>query len=117
MRDLTLTTDSGPLRVVCLGAHADDIEIGCGGSLRDLLERNRRVEVQWIVFSASPARAKEARVSARLFLKGALKTSVTIHRFRDGFFPYDGARIKAAFESLKKSNPSPDLVLTHYRDD
>ena len=118
MRDLTLKADAGaPVHILCLGAHADDIEIGCGGLLLDLLARNRQVHVNWVVFSATPTRAKEAQVSARAFLNGAKSKRVTIHRFRDGFFPYDGAKIKKSFEALKRAIPNPDLVLTHYRDD
>ena len=118
MRDLTLRADSGkPLHILCLGAHADDIEIGCGGLILDLLERGLILNVHWVVFSASAVRTKEAKASARAFLAGAKAKTVRIHRFRDGFFPYDGARIKTAFEMLKRSIPSPDLVLTHYRDD
>jgi LmbE family N-acetylglucosaminyl deacetylase len=118
MRELTLRAENGgPLRVLCLGSHADDIEIGCGGLILDLLERDRPLDVCWVVFSASAARAKEARASARAFLRGAHNTTIAIHKFRDGFFPYEGASIKRAFEKLKRAIPSPDLVLTHYRDD
>jgi LmbE family N-acetylglucosaminyl deacetylase len=118
MRELMLRNDARtPLRVLCLGAHADDIEIGCGGLVLDLLRRGARLDVSWVVFSANPDRAREAKTSARTFLDGAHKKTITIHRFRDGFFPYEGAKIKQTFESLKRSTPSPDLVLTHYRDD
>jgi LmbE family N-acetylglucosaminyl deacetylase len=118
MRDLTLRAGAGaPVNILCLGAHPDDIEIGCGGLILDLLARNRQVNVSWVVFSATATRAREAQASARLFLNGAASKKVTIHRFRDGFFPYDGAKIKKAFEALKRSIPAPDLVLTHYRDD
>jgi LmbE family N-acetylglucosaminyl deacetylase len=104
-----------PLNVLCLGAHADDIEIGCGGLLLTLARR-RRLSVDWVVFSAAGARAAEARRGAALFLADAEQARVTTHRFRDGFFPYHGAAIKLVFERMKKS-VSPDLVLTHYRDD
>jgi LmbE family N-acetylglucosaminyl deacetylase len=118
MRDLTLAADPGtPIRVLCLGAHADDIEIGCGGLILDLLQRHRLADVNWVVFSATAVRAREAQASARLFLNGAKSKKVTVHRFRDGFFPYDGAKIKTAFEALKRAIPAPDLVLTHYRED
>jgi LmbE family N-acetylglucosaminyl deacetylase len=103
------------LNVLCMGAHSDDIEIGCGGLLLTLA-RTRRLAVDWVVFSAHGARAEEARRGAALFLKGSDRSRVTTHRFRDGFFPYEGAAIKAVFERMKRS-PSPDLVLTHYRDD
>ena len=97
-------------------AHADDIEIGCGGLLLRLVQSVSRIDIDWIVFSAAAERAREARRSAALFLKGAGRTRVTLKRFRDGFFPYEGAEIKAAFERLKRG-PAPDLVLTHYRED
>jgi LmbE family N-acetylglucosaminyl deacetylase len=102
--------------VLCLGAHSDDLEIGCGGFVLDLLERNKRVEVDWVVFSGSTAREREARRGAALFLRGAAKQRVRIHSFRDGFFPYDGDEIKRTFEGLK-TEVKPDLVFTHYRDD
>jgi LmbE family N-acetylglucosaminyl deacetylase len=103
-----------PFKILCLGAHSDDIEIGCGGLVLSLITSMKSVDVDWIVFSASGARAKEARRAAGLFLEGASRKRVIIHRFRDGFFPFD-ARIKTAFEALKPSKP--DLVLTHYRED
>ena len=107
---------SVPLRVLCLGAHSDDLEIGCGGLILDLLKRNKHVEVDWVVFSSSTVREREARRSAALFLRGAARQRVTVHGFRDGFFPYDGEEIKKTFEDLK-AEVMPDLVLTHYRDD
>ncbi len=105
-----------PLSVLCLGAHADDIEIGCGGLILALLAGRRRVRVDWIVFSATAAREREAQRSAALFLRGAARQRVAVHRFRDGFFPYDGGDIKKTFEDLK-ARVTPDLILTHYRDD
>ena len=111
-----LSLPDGPLEVLCLGAHPDDIEIGCGGSLLELLDQYQIVDVDWVVFSAQGRREREATSSARSFLKKARRSLVTVKRFRDGFFPYDGAAIKRAFEQLK-SRPSPDLVFTHYRDD
>jgi LmbE family N-acetylglucosaminyl deacetylase len=105
-----------PLRVLCVGAHSDDIEIGCGGLILDVLRQHRRVDVDWVVFSAQASREREARRSAALFLRGAARHRVAIHGFRDGFFPYDGGDIKQIFEDLK-ATVSPDLVLTHYRDD
>jgi LmbE family N-acetylglucosaminyl deacetylase len=104
-----------PFRILCIGAHSDDIEIGCGGLILSLLRRSKTVTVDWVVFSAPPGRDREARRSARMFLKGASKQRIALHAFRDGFFPYDGAAIKTEFEKLKSA--TPDLVLTHYRDD
>lgn len=107
---------SRPLRVLLLGAHADDIEIGCGGFVLELLSRPRAVEVDWCVLSATPERAEEARASAAAFLADAGDATVTIEAFEDGFFPWQGAQIKSWFNELK-ARPRPDLILTHARHD
>ncbi len=106
---------AAPARILCLGAHSDDIEIGCGGTILQLIAGGLTVEVTWVVFSAGADREREARTSAQLFL-GAAANDVIVHRFRDGFFPYDGGQIKDQFEALKK-RLSPDLIFTHYRQD
>jgi LmbE family N-acetylglucosaminyl deacetylase len=103
-------------RVLCVGAHCDDIEIGCGGTLLALLERYDNVIVRWVIFSSTAERAEEARASGNAFLKAASEKEIVIKQYRDGFFPYAGGQIKEDFESLKREF-SPDLVLTHYRDD
>jgi len=74
-------------RVLCLGAHSDDIEIGCGGTLLKLLRDRRDLQVQWVVFSGRGSRAREARASAKAFLAGAEKSNVVVRQFRDSFFP------------------------------
>lgn len=103
-------------RILCLGAHSDDIEIGCGGTLLTLLERHPQAEFRWIVFSADRQRACEARQSASSFLQQAQTKHVVIQEFRESFFPYVGATIKEYFEQLKREY-SPDLIFTHYRND
>jgi LmbE family N-acetylglucosaminyl deacetylase len=104
-----------PRRVLCLGAHADDIEIGCGGTILRLTSERRDLEVRWVVFSATPERAAEARSSAAEFL-GGVKATVAIGEHRDGYLPWQGAAIKEEFEALKREFV-PDLIFTHYRDD
>ncbi|MEO8256934.1 MAG: PIG-L deacetylase family protein [Acidobacteriota bacterium] len=117
MLSLALNHGRGsPLRILCLGAHADDVEIGCGGTVRTLIESERQVSVHWVVFSASEARAIEARRSAARFLDGAVETTVEVKGFRDGFFPYLGHEVKEFLETLKQRD-APDLIFTHYRDD
>lgn len=105
-----------PLRLLCLGAHADDIEIGCGGFVLDRLGRDRPVHVDWCVLSAGPERAAEARASAAAFLAGAVSAEITVAGFRDGYFPAERVAIKDWFESLK-ARPRPHIVLTHTRND
>jgi LmbE family N-acetylglucosaminyl deacetylase len=117
MIDLLLARGSRrKLTILCLGAHSDDIEIGCGGTILQLLSAGQDVEVDWIVFGATGPRDDEARASARHFLAGAARTNVVVKDFRDGFFPYVGGEIKDYFESLKRTC-APDLIFTHYRHD
>ena len=105
-----------PLRVLCLGAHSDDLEIGCGGTILSLLQARQDVEICWVVLSAKPERASEALQSAELFLQKAAKKEVLIRDFRDGYFPYIGAAVKDYFEELK-GMVDPDLIFTHFRND
>jgi LmbE family N-acetylglucosaminyl deacetylase len=104
------------LKILCLGAHCDDVDIGCGGALLALLEHYRAVDVTWMVFSAIGERQKELRTSARRFLRRAAEFRVMSHTYRDGFFPAHFAAIKEDFENLKRL-PTPDLIFTHRRDD
>jgi LmbE family N-acetylglucosaminyl deacetylase len=103
-------------RVLCLGAHADDLEIGCGGTVLTLVERHPRVGVTWVVFGAKGERAREARESARALLASVPDKEIIVKDFRDGFFPYEGAGIKQAFEEIKTS-VAPDIIFTHHRQD
>lgn len=103
-------------RILCLGAHSDDIEIGCGGTILELLRTRDNLEFYWVVFSSGAQRDREARRSAQLFLKGASKKTIHILDFRNSFFPFEGTKIKEFFEDLK-ARCSPDLILTHLRND
>jgi LmbE family N-acetylglucosaminyl deacetylase len=105
-----------PRRVLCLGAHCDDIEIGCGGTILRLLRQDPGCEVYWYVFSSTPVRKREALKSAGLFLGGAKSKKLVIRSYRDSYFPSLHNRIKGEFERLKKEF-APDLILTHYRHD
>jgi LmbE family N-acetylglucosaminyl deacetylase len=102
-------------RILCVGAHSDDIEIGCGGTILKLLRDHPGVDVQWVVFSGSGSRAEEARRSAELFLGAAAARTIVVEQFEDTLFPSAGPAIKASFERLKSFRP--DVVFTHYRDD
>jgi len=105
-----------PLSVLCLGAHADDIEIGCGGTLLKLAEQNRNLSVHWVVLSATPSRSREARQSAKLFLRNAGRQQLVLKRFRDSYFPFVGTQIKNFMHQLSRQ-VSPDVIFTHQRGD
>lgn len=116
MLKIQLPKTAQPLRVLLLGAHSDDIEIGCGGTVLRLLRQNPEIEITWVVFSALGERGEEATKSAYEFLKEVQQKRVIIHEFKDGYFPYRGAEIKDIFEQLKR-DLAPDLIFTHYRHD
>jgi LmbE family N-acetylglucosaminyl deacetylase len=103
-------------RILCLGAHSDDIEIGCGGTLLRLMKEYSNLHVRWIVFSAVEQRAVEAHTSACILLRHVTESEIVAKDFREGFFPYIGAEIKDYFEQLKQQG-SPHLIFTHYRHD
>jgi LmbE family N-acetylglucosaminyl deacetylase len=114
---IQINLPAGPdraLRVLCLGCHSDDIEIGCGGTVLRLAEQYPRCEFHWVVFSATGVREAEAQRAAELFAGPRLR-GPQLKKFRDGFMPFVGAEVKAVFEKLKAI--SPDLVLTHNRKD
>ena len=104
------------LSVLCLGAHSDDIEIGCGGTILRLLQTSRNCNVTWVVFSADAARKREAVASAKRFLSNAKASTIITKAFKESFFPYRGEEIKASFEQLK-TRVAPDLIFSHYRHD
>lgn len=117
MRALRLPeTGSEPPTVLLLGAHADDVEIGCGATVLELARLRPDARVHWVVLSASGERHGEAARSAAGFLAGFREPCVELGDFRDGFFPYDGGRVKEFFEGLK-ARVRPDLILTHHRHD
>jgi LmbE family N-acetylglucosaminyl deacetylase len=116
MLNLTVGTPDRPLRrVLAVGCHADDLEIGCGATLLGLARTTPGLQVTWVVLAASDGRAQEALASARVFLAAVDEPDIRILRFRESFFPHDGAAIKESFEDLKAVQP--DLVLTHARHD
>jgi LmbE family N-acetylglucosaminyl deacetylase len=115
MRGFTIDAAAGrPLRVLAIGAHADDIEIGCGGTVLRLIEEYAGLEFKWVVLTSNRDRMTEARHSAQAFL-GPTAAGVELPGFQDGFLPYSGLEVKQFFETLKPF--APDLILTHCRGD
>jgi LmbE family N-acetylglucosaminyl deacetylase len=114
---LRLSLSGGaPRRLLAIGCHADDIELGAGGTILSLLAAGAVSEVTWVVLAASGARADEARQSAQAFAQGAPRLNVVVESFRDGFLPYVGTGVKDFFERLK-AEVEPDVILTHTDDD
>jgi len=104
------------LQILCLGAHADDIEIGCGGTILRLAAQYQGCVFHWVVFSAIGVREAEARHAATLFASSTALKGPLLKTFPDGFMPFVGAEVKAVFEALKHT-VSPDVIFTHYRSD
>ena len=116
MTPLALSRPGETLSVLCLGAHSDDIEIGAGGALLELIGSGTRLDVLWCVASAIGARAEEATASATAFLDGVDSRSIELGRFEDGYFPYQGASLKAWLTGLR-DDFHPDLIFTHRAED
>ncbi|MGH0037689.1 MAG: PIG-L deacetylase family protein [Myxococcota bacterium] len=117
MQPLSIPGLSGPApTVLFLGAHCDDIEIGCGGTVLRLRRERPDVDVRWVVLSSNDARRGEALASARRFLGEGGEERMKVAAFRDGFLPYLGVEVKDFFEELKREI-RPDVIFTHTRDD
>jgi LmbE family N-acetylglucosaminyl deacetylase len=116
MLKLNLLWEKKSPKILCLGAHSDDIEIGCGGTILKLLREAPEAQFYWVVFSAKGNRAKEANESAKSFLSQTKSKTIDIQDFRDSYFPFIGAEIKDYFEEIKV-NFDPDVIFTHYSND
>jgi LmbE family N-acetylglucosaminyl deacetylase len=116
MLGLSMGREGAPLKVLALGAHPDDAEIGCGGTIFKLIADGAVGSVCWVVLSGNDARGDEARASAEAMLADVPERTILQPGFRDGFFPYDGSDIKGFFEDVERDF-EPDLILTHQRND
>ena len=117
MYKLGFDRHEGNLRsALFLGAHCDDIEIGCGSTILRLVEKYPSIEITWVVFSSNDIRAKETASSFEKFLAPIQTRSLEIKEFRNGYFPYVGDKIKDYFEDLKYRT-QPDVIFTHFKGD
>ena len=105
-----------PLNMLCLGAHCDDIEIGCGGTVLKIIDNYEISHFKWVIFASNDIRKKEATASAEMFLQNVQSKEIIIREYRDGFLPFLAAEVKDFFEELKHAF-NPDIIFTHYRDD
>jgi len=116
MLDLQIRCTGKNPKILCLGAHADDIEIGCGGTLMNICENEMQPEIYWVVLSANDERKQEALESADIFLENIEQKEIILCDFKENYFPYNGEEIKEFFDGMSKLF-SPDLIFTHYRGD
>lgn len=116
MLNLSSPSQKSLRQILCLGAHSNDIEIGCGGTVLKLIETFPDLEVHWVVLGAARVREAEALISAHAFLHNATRKTIVVKDFKNGFFPYCGMELKTFFEQLKQE-VSPDLIFTHYHQD
>jgi len=117
MIDLSFSNATdGPLKLMLLGAHPDDIEIGCGATVLKMLDQYADLRIMWVVLSGNNSRKAEARMSADIFLRNATEGRVELVSFKDGYFPQEYGAIKDYFEQkLKPFDPS--IIFTHYGGD
>jgi LmbE family N-acetylglucosaminyl deacetylase len=116
MLDLVLKAPERTARILCLGAHCDDIEIGCGGSLLHLQE-SASVHIDWVVCSGTQQRGEETRAAMLRLVAPEARGELILGEFRDGFFPSSHAQLKDFIESVKRRLQPPDLILCHERED
>src|SRR5258707_8986390 len=103
MHTLSLVKETeSPLQILCLGAHSDDIEIGCGGTILRFLQQYPDCVFNWVVFSALGVRGDEAQRGAALFGGSSASKGLLLKSFQDGVFPFAGAEVKAVFGQLKQ---------------
>ena len=116
MKPVMLGRPGERLSILCLGAHSDDIEIGVGGTILELIAKGVILEVHWCVMSATKERAVEARRSAEAFLSDASVHAIEFGEFQDSYFPSQSREIKAWLLALRE-RINPDIIFTHSADD
>lgn len=112
---LDLCSSSTPT-VLCLGAHCDDIEIGCAATVQQIARSVADVRIDWVIFSSTKERRIETEKAAERIAGPTSNLKLHFFDFRDGFLPYAGSAPKEQLRDLS-IEWSPDVVFTHYSDD
>lgn len=102
----------GQVDVVCLAAHPDDVEIGCGGLLLHLGERPG-TRIHEVVLTGTPERHLEVESALQEFAPGA---TLDVLDLEDGRLPARWDRAKQALEEVGK-RVRADVVLAPRVDD
>ena len=105
-----------PFRLLCLGAHPDDIEIGAGATIARIRDEAPSLVAHWVVLTGTPARAEEASASARALVGPSTDLTITQGAFRDGYLPYSGPSVKEAVAAVRDVY-DPDLIIAPRVDD
>jgi LmbE family N-acetylglucosaminyl deacetylase len=113
---LGLPVGRGLRRILCIGAHCDDIEIGCGGTLIQLQKVNSEFRVDWAILSGTAERQAESRAAMERLIAPMHRGQIFFGDLPDAGFPAEYARLKSFFSALRKES-TPDLVFSHTRDD
>jgi len=104
-----LVPATGGLRLLCIGAHPDDIEIGAAGTILQLVRSGRVTAATWAVFSGAEERVREGTEAAQQVLEGVADRTILFHDLPDGSFPAQWGAAKERVEALKAA--APDLIL------
>jgi LmbE family N-acetylglucosaminyl deacetylase len=109
-----LSLPPGHLHIVCLAAHPDDIEIGCGGTLLALTE-HRPVTVDAFLLTGDAHRVTECQSALADFTTNA---TVRVHAagLPDGRLPAHWGEAKEFLEATQLEQV-PDLIFAPHRDD
>ena len=102
--------------VLCLGAHCDDIEIGCSGALMTLTERHPTLEMHWVVFTTEGQREAETRAAAARVAQASGRVAVEVHGLRPSWLPSRWDEAKEIMEGVRR-RCQPHLVFTHRLED
>ena len=113
MQPLNLGIEAARLQILCIGAHCDDIEIGCGGTVLSLQRRYPGCRVHWLVMTSVPERRVEALAAMKSMVGTAARGETWIGDLADGLLPARFDEVKAQFETVKRAI-RPDLILTHH---